>query len=130
MIHCLGLPLLLAATPALSGLIDLGESFHVIVLVLAVPTSAFALISGWRRHHAPTPLLCGLTGLALMASAIALTNDEWTETIITVAGSILLASAHIANWSKRRCAEKRTACVPAHVTRSAPQCGTDRGASA
>ncbi|MCW2366297.1 hypothetical protein M2341_001744 [Sphingobium sp. B7D2B] len=102
MIHCLGLPLLLAALPAFADQIDPGESFHAVVLALAVPTSALALVSGWRRHRAPVPLAIGAVGLALMAVGILFASREILETAITVSGSLLLAGAHIANWRLRR----------------------------
>jgi len=101
MIHCLILPLVLAALPALAARFDPGESFHVIVLALAVPTSAFALVGGWRRHHASIPLIVGAFGLALMITGIAFATREAIETGVTVAGSLLLASAHIVNWRIR-----------------------------
>lgn len=102
MIHCLGLPLLLAALPALADRIDPGESFHAIVLSLAVPTSALALIAGWRRHRAFVPLVVGASGLILMATGIAFAGRAVLETGITVSGSLLLAGAHIANWRMRK----------------------------
>lgn len=102
MAHCLLLPLLLAALPALADRLDPGESFHIVVLLLAVPTSAFALIGGWRRHRASVPLAVGSAGLALMAAGIAFSSREAIETALTVAGSLLLAGAHVANWRNRR----------------------------
>lgn len=102
MVHCLGLPLLLAALPALLNRIDPGEGFHVLVLALAVPTSAFALIQGWRRHRAFAPLAVGALGLLLMAGGIVFASRELIETAVTIAGSLLLAGAHIANWRLRR----------------------------
>lgn len=120
MIHCLALPLVLAALPALSDMISPGETFHVIVLALAVPTSTFALISGWRWHRAPTPLLTGLIGLLIMGGAIAFARDELAETVVTVAGSLLLAGAHIANWRKRRCLQSKN-CSTAQTTAVAAQ---------
>lgn len=111
MIHCLGLPLLLAFLPAFSDLVNPGETFHVLMLAIAVPASAFALISGWRRHRALIPLLVGVAGLLLMASAIAFARSEAMEITITVTGSIFVASAHIANWRYRR-STARAACSP------------------
>lgn len=102
MVHCLGLPILLALLPALADRVDPGESFHAIVLLLAVPTSAFALIGGWRRHGAIVPLIAGTIGLVLMATGIAFASNEILETSITVAGSLMLAAAHLANWRERR----------------------------
>lgn len=102
MVHCLGLPLLFAALPAIADRISPGENFHLVVLLLAVPTSAIALIGGWRRHHAFVPLVVGAAGLALMALGLAFHARAAVETAVTVAGSLLLAGAHIANWRNRR----------------------------
>ncbi len=119
-IHCLALPLVLAALPSLSGWIDPGEAFHLIVLTLAVPTSAFALIGGWRRYRTRVPLFTGLTGLLIMAGAIAFARNDLAETVITVMGSMLLASAHITNWRKRRCAESAV-CPATRAVSATPQ---------
>lgn len=121
LIHCLGLPLLLAALPAFSDLLETGETFHLIMLAVAVPTSALALNGGWRHQRAFVPLLTGMAGLILMASAIAFARTEALEIAITVAGSLLLASAHIANWRNRRCAA-RAACPLRREPKAAPQC--------
>ncbi|MGK2909060.1 MAG: MerC domain-containing protein [Sphingobium sp.] len=102
MIHCLGLPLLLAALPTFADQSDPGESFHAIVLALTVPTSAFALISGWRKHRAFVPLVVGAIGLAMIAIGIAFASRKAVETAVTVSGSLLLAGAHVANWRRRR----------------------------
>lgn len=102
MVHCLGLPLLLAALPVLADRIDPGESFHAIVLALAVPTSAFALVTGARRHRAFVPLAVGAVGLCLMAAGIAFASDEAVEVSVTVTGSLLLAGAHVASWRLRK----------------------------
>lgn len=101
LVHCLGLPLLIAVLPAIANRIDPGEGFHLIVLLFAIPTSAFALIEGWRRHRGVAPLFVGGTGLALMAMGLAFENWVAVETGVTVAGSLLLAGAHVANWRRR-----------------------------
>jgi len=72
LIHCAGLPLLLAALPALSRAIAIPESFHLWMLAFAIPTSAIALVAALRRHGRSETLLLGVTGLALMlAGAVA-----------------------------------------------------------
>lgn len=101
LVHCLGLPLLIAALPAIANRIDPGEGFHLAVLLFAIPTSAFALIEGWRRHRGVAPLFVGAAGLALMAMGLAFENMVAVETGVTVAGSLLLAGAHVANWRGR-----------------------------
>jgi hypothetical protein len=101
LIHCIGLPLLLAALPALSSLISIPESFHVWILVFAVPSSALALFTGRHRHRRAYPLIIGAIGLILLATgALFLLGGRW-ETPVTILGSLCLASAHIANWRLR-----------------------------
>jgi hypothetical protein len=101
LIHCAGLPLLLAALPALSSLIAVPESFHVWVLAFAVPTSALALFTGRHHHRQVYPLMIGAVGLMLLAfGALLLLGGRW-ETPVTIMGSLCLAFAHIANWRLR-----------------------------
>lgn len=101
LIHCAGLPLLLAALPALSSLIPIPESFHVWILAFAVPTSALALVTGRRHHRRAYPLMIGAAGLVLLATgALLLLGGRW-ETPVTITGSLCLAVAHIANWRLR-----------------------------
>ncbi|MES2420955.1 MAG: MerC domain-containing protein [Pseudomonadota bacterium] len=101
MIHCLALPLLLAALPALTAWFDPGETFHVAVLAFAIPTSALALIGGWRSHRATPPLLLGASGLVLMTLGIVFGGRAALETALSVSGSLMLAFAHVANWRNR-----------------------------
>lgn len=102
-LHCLGLPLLFALLPAFANRIDPGESFHLVMLLLAIPTSLFALAQGWRHHRAVSPLLLGGIGLGLMAVGALLAHGGIAETLWTVAGSALLAAGHILNWRRGLC---------------------------
>lgn len=99
-LHCLGLPLLFALLPAFASRIDPGESFHLIMLALAVPTSLLALVQGQRRHGGRAPILAGVAGLTLMSIGALVAHGELAETLWTVAGSLLLAGAHILNWRR------------------------------
>lgn len=101
MIHCLALPLIVAALPALSSVLALPESFHIWVLAFAFPAAAIALLQGRSRHGVSYPLGFGVAGLALLATGALLLAEGRTETIVTVSGSLLLAFAHIANWRLR-----------------------------
>ena len=101
LIHCAGLPLLLAALPALSRLIALPEAFHAWILILAVPSSGVALLLGTWRHRAWMPLAAGSFGLALLATGAFLLAEGALETPITIAGSLCLAGAHVGNWRLR-----------------------------
>lgn len=107
-LHCLGLPLLFAVLPALASQIDPGESFHVIMLALAVPTSLFALIQSRRRHGDVRALCLGSVGLFAMGVGTFIATGVAAEAILTVVGSALLASAHILNWRLSRTGIQRT----------------------
>ncbi|MCP4638066.1 MAG: MerC domain-containing protein, partial [Methyloversatilis sp.] len=72
LVHCAGLPLLLAALPALSRMVAIPEALHLWLLAFAIPSSALALIAGYRRHDQPEILALGGAGLALMAAAVLL----------------------------------------------------------
>jgi hypothetical protein len=100
-LHCLGLPLLFAILPAVASRIDPGESFHIIMLALAIPTSLFALVEGWRRHRTIALPLIGVAGLTLMAIGALIASSPVAEAAWTIIGSLMLASAHIANWRRR-----------------------------
>ncbi|MDB5705681.1 MAG: MerC mercury resistance protein [Sphingomonas bacterium] len=101
LVHCLALPLLIAALPMLSRLLSLPESVHVWLLAFAVPASGLALVSGRMRHGAVYPLVVGATGLALLAVGALVVATTPAETWVTVAGSLSLAFAHGANWRLR-----------------------------
>lgn len=95
-VHCLMLPIAFAALPALTSVLPVPESFHRWMVALAVPVSTFTLLSGWRRHGRALPLLAGVAGLGLMIVG-AVVASERTETLWTVAGSLLVAGAHLRN---------------------------------
>jgi hypothetical protein len=101
LIQCAGLPLLLAALPALSRLIAIPEDFHVWILGFAVPASGAALLLGARQHRMWLPLAAGCLGLALLSAGALFLLGSPYETPVTVAGSIFLVIAHVGNWRLR-----------------------------
>ncbi len=101
LIHCLALPLVLAALPIVSATIALPEQVHVAILAFAIPSSLAALLMGMRRHLAVGPLFAGIAGLGLLALGALVFGATWLETPITVTGSLVLAAAHVRNWKLR-----------------------------
>jgi hypothetical protein len=99
LVHCLVLPVAVAAAPALSHWLTMPESLHLILFALALPVSTLALWRGHTLHERIYPAWAGATGLALMAGG--LMAPDW-ETPLTVAGATVLASAHLANWLARK----------------------------
>ena len=101
--HCLALPLVAASSPLLATWAE-AEWVHALAIGLAAPMSALAL---WRKGQSAAVVLLSLAGLSLMALGVAHWPSHEAETPITVAGSLLLAGAHIANWRRRHsCAGK------------------------
>jgi len=104
LIHCLALPFLLAALPMLAATVALPVDLHVAILIFAVPSSLVALVLGQRGHRAATPLIAGIVGLGLLSLGALAFGSTAAETPVTVAGSLTLAAAHLANWRLRHAA--------------------------
>ena len=105
LIHCLALPLLVAALPLAASSLVADERFHQWLLLGAVPTSVIALGWGWRRHRDSLVAWLGIIGLLLMVFAafgiqIGLL-DARGERVLTVIGAVLLAIAHLRNYLLR-----------------------------
>lgn len=117
LVHCLALPVLIALFPLLSvNLVD-HETFHQIILIAVVPTTAIALASGYRRHQRLLVAVLGISGVAALAfAAFALhaAHAHGMETWVTVAGGLILASAHVLNF--RHC--RHRSCHPKPLTQN------------
>lgn len=108
LIHCLVLPLLLLLAPALSRWIALPEGVHAAILMLALPAAAIAMRDGWRRHRRRAPMIFAVAGLSLLALGlsahegwIAAADPEAADRLLTSAGALALAAAHLVNWRWR-----------------------------
>ncbi|PCD01937.1 MerC mercury resistance protein [Sphingomonas spermidinifaciens] len=97
LIHCLVLPALLVALPALTTVLALPRALHPIAFAFALPTSAAALAIGWRRHQRWRPAALAVVGLAAIGLGALAPLGEAIETLVTVPGSLLLAAAHVLN---------------------------------
>ena len=108
LIHCLALPLILLLAPALSRWIALPEGDHAAILLLALPAAAVAMRDGWRRHRRLVPAVFAVAGLSLLALGlsahegwIAVANPAAADRLLTSAGALALAAAHLVNWRWR-----------------------------
>jgi len=102
LVHCLALPLLFAAIPALSSVLRVPETFHIWMVALAVPISALALLRSGTLHHGPAPLVLGALGLSLLATGALFPGGTGYDVLLTVAGALVLGAAHTLNWRRRR----------------------------
>ena len=95
-IHCLFAPtLIIFAYSFLSFSVE-SELVHYIILMLALPISALALILGYRNHKVLSFLMIGIVGLSLMLLAVLL-GEGTSEKVLTVIGSCTVAYAHYKN---------------------------------
>jgi hypothetical protein len=105
-VHCLALPLLLAALPFLGDSILGGHGFHEWLLLAVLPVSLVALSFGYRRHGDANVLWLGGIGLALLSFAtygyrlIGLSED-W-ERGISIVGGLIHAGGHVLNFRRTR----------------------------
>lgn len=106
-VHCLTLPVLIALFPAFAGALGVAEELHVLLFLIAVPISSYAIAAGWRKHGAWLPLLLAAAGLVLIGFGAFGGLPEVQEIGITIAGSVLLAIAHYRNWQARRAPRAR-----------------------
>lgn len=106
-VHCLAVPLLVAGLPIAALSFGNSEHFHGVMLWLVVPTSVFGFILGYRLHQRAGLVALGAIGVVVLAAVAIWGHDAWTDTLevtVSVAGSLLLASAHWLNFrAVRRC---------------------------
>ncbi|MGK6355936.1 MerC domain-containing protein [Sphingomonas sp. DT-207] len=104
LIHCLVLPFLLLLLPGILGLFVGSPTFHGAALAVALPAALIAFRHGYRQHRAPLPVLLGLSGSASLVAGLLPVMGEGAETVLTVAGSLMLVAGHALNWRLRKCA--------------------------
>jgi len=106
LIHCLALPVLAGSLPLLAIWAE-AEWMHMAFVVLAAPVSLWTLSRPPRESLPKTALILALTGCGLLISGVAAIDDA-LETLLTVAGGLSLAAAHLINWRRRSGAGRST----------------------
>lgn len=99
LVHCLALPLLIAALPALSQVLAVPEGFHRGVALVALPASSVALLSGFRRHRNIRALALAAVGLGAIGWGAFGAKSAGAELAATVFGSVIVSVAHVVNWA-------------------------------
>ena len=103
-LHCLAMPFVLLALPFLGQLTE--GHFHLQMLIVVVPVSSIALGLGYRRHRRLSVMVAGGIGLLLLFIGGTWMHNEIgiiADRAATIAGSLLLASAHFYNSRFSRC---------------------------
>lgn len=106
-VHCLAVPVIVAILPIAAVSFGESEHFHGLMLWLVVPTSVLGFFLGYRLHGRMDLVLVAAAAIAILAAAAVWGHTAWTEAVevtVSVAGSLLLASAHWMNFrAVRRC---------------------------
>ena len=122
-LHCIALPFLILIIPSISSFWINDEKVHIVLVLLAIPISLFAMGKSLRVHHNYRCISLAGLGLLLLVVAIFMHDigfnlehgnekhvnqeehgheehgglGEKLETIFTVIGGVVLFSAHFLN---------------------------------
>lgn len=102
LVHCLALPLVVAGLPFLAQYSE--GHLHAQVLVIVLPLSTVALLLGYRRHRNWRILLGGSLGMLLLIAGATIAHEQLglaADRAFTIAGSLVLATAHFYNAYRR-----------------------------
>ena len=101
LLHCLALPLLVAVLPLAAQAAD-NELVHRVLVVAAVPVSLRVIWKTLPVDGSGLFIGAALGGLGLLLVGAFIEAAEAYEQPITVAGGLLLGSAHLWNWVRQR----------------------------
>ena len=75
-LHCIALPVLILVIPSLSSLWINNENVHIILVLLAIPISLFAMGKSLRVHNSYKCISLAVLGLIFLVSAIFINSTE------------------------------------------------------
>jgi len=103
-VHCIGLPILVLMIPSISSLWINDELIHFLIVVIALPTSIYALIKvfgknkNYKCFECYKCIILMSIGFILLFSVFLLNDyDEFVEKLVTIIGATTLAAAHVFN---------------------------------
>ena len=105
MIHCLLMPSFLILTSGFLALTIDNELIHKVFLMLVIPISLYALISGFQNHKITSYLYLGISGLWLLIFAVFFGEGvfgELAEQVLTFLGSLVVVFSHYQNFQTCR----------------------------
>ena len=108
LIHCLFLPILLVLVPAVVADVFTNEAIHKWLVFIILPTSIVALSLGCKQHKRWHFFIIGSVGICLLLMGLMVDLFSlapiWEE-ILTVLGTLCIASAHFLNYRTCRASE-------------------------
>ncbi|MDQ8756291.1 MerC domain-containing protein [Sphingosinicella sp. LHD-64] len=100
LVHCLALPVLASLLPML-GAWTQAEWVHWGFAAVAAPVSLWTLTRPNAAGPSKAAIALASAGIALLFAGAAELPTHDAGTPVTVAGSLLLATAHLLNWRRR-----------------------------
>lgn len=101
-VHCLFLPVLIAAIPAFGAMFFTDEVFHKLLLVGVLLTSLSGLILGCKKHKQWRIFGYGSVGIVILIFAAFFGHDFMGvegERLFTIIGSLVVAYSHYRNFN-------------------------------
>ena len=101
LLHCLLFPSFMILLSSFISVSLNSELIHYMLLFLVVPVSSFALIVGLNNHKNSFIFFIGLSGLAILVSALFIELPIKTisgEILLTIIGSLLITFSHYKNY--------------------------------
>jgi len=101
LIHCLVFPSFLVILSGYFTLSYENEFVHYLLLLIAIPVSIYALITGAKNHSNFTYLVTGLVGIISLIFAVTMGVELWDESgeiVFTTIGASLVAFSHYKNY--------------------------------
>ena len=127
-VHCLLTPILVVLLPIIATSFWVDRSFHLWMLAIVAPMTAFSFFMGCRKHHDGLLILLAGVGLVLLITGISVgcsscdshnhahsifdldSFPHSLESLLTTLGGLILVIAHFRNF--RLC--RHTSCKHSH----------------
>ncbi|MEM9738791.1 MAG: MerC domain-containing protein [Pseudomonadota bacterium] len=100
-IHCLALPVLVSTLPILGPVAE-AEWLHRALVLLVLPVSALAFVRATPGSQRMTFGAMAIIGVGLLLAGAFVEPFHDYETVLTVAGAIILSAAHGFRWWHHR----------------------------
>lgn len=103
LLHCLALPIVIVSLPFVAQFAE--THWHTPMLLIAVPVSTVAIVIGYRRHGNRLIVAAGALGLGLLIFGATIAHAHYgvvADRVLTVGGSLLLATVHWQNSRRLR----------------------------
>ncbi len=110
-LQCLFLPILVTMIPFLDIWWLSDHFLHPFLLLIVIPLTLLTLLPGYFQHKNAQPLTMAAPALALLVIG-AFIPESTGEKMLTVAGALILAAAHVRNILLNRKYQLASCCLP------------------